>query len=157
MSMLHSVFGRLKLLPEAQAKQTCHAPVHSHDDREEDGFLLIGETASDRTTITHQQYVDEHRIHSPPHYSQTQTQQPPGYHVAITTGAGMNMQLSPLHTSSNNNHMLPLADIPFILAPHLSLLQRLDSLDKQLETATIDWSKYDYDFSLEMNYLRDLG
>ncbi|XP_046334802.2 uncharacterized protein LOC124117115 isoform X1 [Haliotis rufescens] len=160
-SMLQSVFSRLKLLPQSQTKDvTRYPPDGNHDDREEDGFLMIGETASDRTTVTHQQYVDQHRMHSPPDYAQTQMEQPPGYQGAMTTGVvGMNMQLSPLDMFSNNNHMLPLADIPFQLAPHLSLLQRLDSLDNRLglQTSTLDLSKYDYDFSYELKYLQEFG
>lgn len=69
--MLQSVFSRLKLLPQSQAKDvTRYPPDGNHDDREEDGFLMIGETASDRTTVTHQQYVHQHRMHSPPDYAQ---------------------------------------------------------------------------------------
>lgn len=129
------------------------APEHRDSDREEDGFLLVGETLSERTTVLGNQKCT---IDQPPAYSQIIMSNP----VWSSDTASSN-QLTPSTRNNiserNVSHISPLSDVPFKFSADLEIIAKcLDlQLDFNLPSRDI-FQDYNYDFNFEKSLLRDL-
>ncbi|XP_078572731.1 uncharacterized protein LOC144859722 isoform X1 [Branchiostoma floridae x Branchiostoma japonicum] len=118
-------------------------------DREEDGFVLLGETAIERTTV---QYGQEQPggAAPPPAYHQVATPQhlpPPVSHPPPTA-----------NTNTPATLQCILSDVPFTFSRHLALVS--GSQSSRLHVPPLrkpDLSRYNYDFHVERSVLREAG
>ncbi|KAL5007878.1 hypothetical protein ScPMuIL_016684 [Solemya velum] len=122
---------------------------------EEDGFLVVGSSASDRTKVTASEF--DGRINSPPKYDEVL-----GSEDLPTYNDYLSSQTTPQTENISNisqfniqtNPLSPIADLPFSLSCDLLSINNLSHLD--LTHSTCDYSLYEYDFLVEHSVLRDL-
>ncbi|XP_041367577.1 uncharacterized protein LOC121382137 [Gigantopelta aegis] len=147
--------------PEYSAADMNPHPPVCLNDREEDGFLLVGETKSERMALRASQFNSHCGVLAPPTYSQVlpPDKELPTYRVAMERGMSMiECQSSAPPANTNNNNDLLISDVPFVLAPSLTQQYQINQHNNSSEDyvlRTFMWSKYDYDFSLERSCLRD--
>ncbi|XP_048737128.1 uncharacterized protein LOC125652172 [Ostrea edulis] len=131
-------------------------------EREEDGFLLVAETESEKTTL----YASNFTGDSPPDYNQAQMQQTQSQPLSYME---YNMQWNGNQTPQNESPMdyntIPLTShsdisgVTFKIAPQLQVMfdlhESASSRGHSLQRQERDGSRFCYDFSLEDKVLRD--
>ncbi|XP_066301289.1 uncharacterized protein [Branchiostoma lanceolatum] len=124
--------------------------VNSRDgqsDREEDGFVLLGETAIERTTV---QYGQDQPGGAAP---------PPAYHQ-VATPQHLSLPVNNLPPTTNMNppttHQTALSDVPFTFSRQLAVAVGSSRLHVP-PLRKPDLSQYNYDFRVERSVLREAG
>lgn len=178
MYQISSIFSRLKQQIGVAGENSGNLNTDQPDYRgldpgtapEEDGFLVIGETASERTTVRTATF-DKHGHNAPPAYDQ----QVAGGAIspgADTSQRGLSMFASCTLTPScqteskspsgsdhhHNTHHPAIVGVPFQLNPRLQEKERLSSVLAQLDLhyKHFDWAKYEYDFDFDRASLKEL-
>ncbi|KAK3603586.1 hypothetical protein CHS0354_017300 [Potamilus streckersoni] len=146
----------------------------SHSDRIEDGFLLVGQTRSERTTV----YTDRFNknVGAPPQYGEIRQHEEflPSYKEYTSNSVQYSPNPTPPQGQDTNfcedrqmdqmNLLVPssksaIADVPFVLACDTGILNSL----QELKGGFFLWQnhfcveKYDYDFAVELSYLKEFG
>ncbi|KAI8516189.1 hypothetical protein Bbelb_070020 [Branchiostoma belcheri] len=115
---------------------------------EEDGFVLLGETAIERTTV---QYGQELPGGAAP---------PPAYHQVATPPHLPPPVNNPPPTAGTNSPTVPrsvLSDVPFAFSRHLAAAVGSQSQFRVPPLRTPDLNQYCYDFHVERSVLREAG
>lgn len=135
-------------------QQTAGAP-----DREEDGFLVVAETESERTTV----YASDFTGDTPPDYNQVgNTKYPlPTYMNYMEGNANQTSQ----QQSTMSYNTIPLSShteisgVSFEVASELQVIfdmhQSVSNGYSSIQSSDIDACRFTYDFSLEEKVLRD--
>ncbi|KAL3832526.1 hypothetical protein ACJMK2_024161 [Sinanodonta woodiana] len=148
--------------------------INTLNDRTEDGFLLVGQTQSERTTV----YTDRfnNNVGAPPQYREIRQHEQPlpsykeytsnmmQYSLYPTPPQGQDTNLTENVQMDKMNFLAPcsksaIADVPFVLACDTGILKSL----KELQSGTFLWQnhfcveKYDYDFRVELSFLKEFG
>ncbi|XP_013399101.1 uncharacterized protein LOC106165441 [Lingula anatina] len=181
--MFANLFGKGKKNKSPSSNSQFH--VARVEDKEEDGFLLVGETTAERSTVhagqlsqqnlppsySHYAYgVSQQSQVNPPNYScvQAQMQQAadsvPSPHYSQYNNQPMRTSVTDFSNSAEFSEVVTpstasvLSGVPFQLAYGLEVALNTDN-QTQSQFSRIqsqpDWSKYDYDFSLERGVVRE--
>lgn len=128
-------------------------------DREEDGFLVVAETESERTTV----YASGFTGNTPPDYNQVgnTNYHPPTYMDYMKETVSKTSQQEP--TLSYNTIPLSshteISGVSFEVAPDLKVIFDMHQSASEnysfLQSTDIDACRFTYDFSLEEKVLRD--
>ncbi|XP_078655932.1 uncharacterized protein LOC144902397 isoform X1 [Branchiostoma floridae x Branchiostoma belcheri] len=132
----------------SRGQQTGVTSRDSQPDREEDGFVLLGETAIERTTVQYGQELPGgaapppayHQVATPPHLPPPVNNSPP--------------------TAGTNSPTVPrsvLSDVPFAFSRHLAAAVGSQSQFRVPPLQTPDLNQYCYDFHVERSVLREAG
>lgn len=181
MNLAHEMFSALtRPLNRFSSNEGRHDNSNSSESRqtrdsEEDGFLLVGQSRSERTTVRACDFSAN--INSPPDYqSVTQNsdkpmEHPPTYtdycrslssssNASMELSVGVNMYQSAMSVGSSSvgpqydSHQTAVSDVPFVLAPEIQVmvdvLQGHAPSRPQRQTSVL---QYNYDFSLENSVL----
>lgn len=129
------------------------ASEQRESDREEDGFLLVGETASEKATVF---AYKECTVNQPSAYSQVIMSSPVCSSDPQNTDQ-FNTSIRNNFSHGNVSHISPLSDVPFKFSTNLEIIAKcLDlQLDFNLPSRDI-FQDYKYDFNFEKSLLRDL-
>ncbi|XP_063416635.1 uncharacterized protein LOC134698888 [Mytilus trossulus] len=128
-----------------------------NSDQEEDGFLVVGQTKSEKTTIVASEFNSN--IDRPPNYMEVDNQALPDYSAALSREVTPNNRqcTSDVYQQSgdntNNDYSAnALQDVPFSVNPKLQLMWGVGHMGMPNQRC-YDPSKYDYDFTLEYSIL----
>ncbi|ESO99788.1 hypothetical protein LOTGIDRAFT_238697 [Lottia gigantea] len=154
--MFSSLISKIKEITHpVPSQQPVEYPECNDNDLNEDGFLVLGETQSDREAINGGTF-DPNSVDTPPTYDQVMTapvlsNQPSVFPTSLQTTLPLDGGRTPITAIS---------DVPFKLAPSLAIvkdIQEDSSFSFICDTRPINfnWKKYDYDFSAEESVLRD--
>ncbi|KAK6166617.1 hypothetical protein SNE40_023267 [Patella caerulea] len=157
--MFSSIIGKLKELTQPNdALLPSPMPTDGQgNDTEEDGFLVVGETRSERTTIVGNEF-NSATVDAPPSYNQS---------VIFPVSQDLDMPVpeypadaySIIATSTNSN-MTAISDLPFQLGPRMAVLkdiQEKNYFSLLAKNTHFNWNSYDYDFKTEMSILNEFG
>lgn len=129
-------------------------------EREEDGFLLVAETESERTTV----YASNFTGDSPPDYNQTQIKDTQSQLPTYMDYMQWNGQQNTQNNSAMDYNTIPLTShseitgVTFKISPQLQVifdLHEASSHGNPVHRRDLDISRASYDFSLEEKVLRD--
>lgn len=157
----------------------------SDDELEEDGFLLVGETAAERSTVMPGQHNSD-QSGLPTYSSQVDSQEMdtslPSYTRAVQNftqkcntqsvisnnipgstshtlggpGSTLGGHILPPGGASVSQAVLPLSQVPFHLSPVLELDSKIKTLKQtQVNLVRPDLNGYYYDFSFERSVVRE--
>nr|XP_022333267.1 uncharacterized protein LOC111130468 [Crassostrea virginica] len=126
-------------------------------EREEDGFMIVAETESERTTV----YASDYRGDLPPNYNQIRNPHNPlpTYMDYMQDDSQQNQQQG----SQMTYNTLPLtchseiSGVDFVVSPHLRVLFDIHARQGSSSNHNegIQASRFSYDFSLEEKVLHD--
>ncbi|XP_021375207.1 uncharacterized protein LOC110464350 [Mizuhopecten yessoensis] len=148
-------------------------------DNEEDGFLVVGQSRSERTTVRNCDFTGN--INSPPDYhsliqnqvTTDSSENLPSYTQycrSLSTSSSMSMETSQCtnfnQNAANGNYMgdqddmlghnTAVSDVPFVLNPQIQTMVDITHGNVPcLHQHPINLSKYSYDFSLENSMISD--
>ncbi|XP_071152065.1 uncharacterized protein [Mytilus edulis] len=132
-------------------------PLSRNSDQEEDGFLVVGQTKSEKTTIVSSEFNSN--IDRPPNYMEVDNQALPDYSSALSREVTPNNRqcTSDVYQQSgdntNNDYSAnALQDVPFSVNPKLQLMWGVGHMGMPNQRR-YDPSKYEYDFTLEYSIL----
>lgn len=163
---------------------SCGAFGDACNGREEDGFVLVGESASERSTVMpvgmQQNGAGAASVAPPPSYAQITTAMPSlppinadsnSHAVPLTAPPQyqnpMQQRTSGVVSTNTNstttdgvlnrsqNTDWAIVDLPFELSARLAQSNRPMSDYYVPQIQAVDWTKYDYDFQYERNVKRD--
>ncbi|KAL4222379.1 hypothetical protein ACF0H5_018418 [Mactra antiquata] len=157
---------------------------HNRNDHEDDGFLLVGNTASERTT-TEARNFNSDVIDAPPNYNQVSQSYLPSYHDYLSSSQTQSPSLDVSHfpgiqhgnpnsTGSSNScarsqasvqpqennfseirTRTAISGIPFELCNSLLGGDSFSEFRNSIyQQKRFDYTLYDYDFSLERSFLQ---
>ncbi|KAK7500786.1 hypothetical protein BaRGS_00008030 [Batillaria attramentaria] len=176
--MISSIFSRLKQqvtgagdsgsYSQSHPDRSDYSGLDPHSAPEEDGFLVVGETASERTTVRASSF-DVHGQYAPPSYDQVAVNNKSspdastqGFSMFATCAPTPSAEQASASSASGDGHSSghhpAIKGVPFQLNPRLQDKERLMSLfsDLNLQCARFDWQKYEYDFDFERESLKEL-
>ncbi|XP_033762087.1 uncharacterized protein LOC117343726 isoform X1 [Pecten maximus] len=157
----------------AGRRETINPPERGlTQDSEQDGFLVVGQSRSERTTVRTCDFIGN--VNSPPDYqSVTQNQNIadvsdnlPSYTQycrSLSTSSSMSMETSQYTNYQNtastdymedqydtHGHKTAVSDVPFVLNPQIqTVVDIIHGRTPSLDHHQINLSQYTYDFSLE--------